>query len=353
MGSHSAELAIGGRRVGDSEPAYIIAELGINHQGDVEIAERMIREASEAAVDAVKLQKRTMNRLLSRAALEAPYVGPHSFGATYGEHRAALELDRDAYVRLSKCAGDCGVAFLASTWDEESADFLYEIGVPAFKLPSADLVNHRLLRHVAAKGKPIIVSTGMSDVDDITGAMQVLQRHQVHGVGLLQCTSTYPTAFEHINLRAMDWLRRTFPFAVVGYSGHELGIAVSAAAVALGARIVERHFTLDRSWKGGDHAASLEPGGLRRLVRDIRAIEAAMGDGHKRVYDVEVPVLRKLRKSVVTARAVDAGHGLQASDLTVKGPGTGISPDRIDSLVGRRTRVALAADHVINEEDLI
>ncbi len=284
-------LNIGGRLVGDGQPCFIIAEAGINHQGDLSIAKRLIDVAAFVGADAVKFQKRNVERSLSRSALEMPYINDNSFGTTYGGHRRALELSDDAYCDLKRYSDEKGIIFLVSAWDEESADFLKELGVSASKIGSPDLTNLPLIEHVARSKRPVILSTGMSTLVEVDQAVATLRRY-TNQFALLQCTSTYPCKFSEINLRAMQMLRERYG-CVVGYSGHELGIAIPPVAVVLGASIVERHFTLDRTMKGGDHAASLEPGGLQRLVRDIRHVEEALGNTEKVLLESEWPVRLK------------------------------------------------------------
>lgn len=344
-------FSIGGREVGDGCPCFVIGEAGINHQGRLDLAKRLVDAAAFAGVDAVKFQKRTIERLLSREALEAPYANENSFGRTYGEHRRALELDESAYRDLKAYADARSLPFFASAWDEEAADFLERLGVPAFKIPSACLDDLDLLDHVAQKGRPVILSTGMAGLEAVDRAYEAVRRRNP-SVAILQCTSTYPAKFADLNLNVLRSFRERYPQAVIGYSGHELGIAVSAAAVALGAKILERHFTIDRTLPGSDHAASLEPGGLQKLVRDVRALEQALGSREKRPAESEAAVRKKLGKSLVAARALRAGQALGRGDLVAKCPGTGIPPSRRDAMVGRRLRRDLAADALVREEDL-
>ncbi|MBC8192960.1 MAG: N-acetylneuraminate synthase family protein [Candidatus Marinimicrobia bacterium] len=344
-------LQLGSQIVGESEPTYIIAEIGINHQGEVEIAKKLIKEAADAGANAVKFQKRSIKRILTHEGLEMPYDNRNSFGKTYGEHKKALELSETDYQELMDYASEHNVDFIASGWDEESIDFLDALGVPFFKMASADLTNIPLLIHTAKKHKPMILSTGMADMEMVETAVNAIKPYVVP-LCLLQCTSTYPSVFEEVNLSVINTFKQSFPHAVIGYSGHELGIAITEAAVALGAKIVERHFTLDRTMKGGDHAASLEPGGFSKLVRDIRHIEAAMGVKTKRIQDSEAPIFKKLAKSIVSQVDLSAGTVLTRDMLTTKGPGTGISPARMDELLGKMVIKDIAADVVLKDEDI-
>ncbi len=343
-------IVIGERLIGDEQPCLIIAEAGINHQGDIRIAQQLIDVAAEAGADVVKFQKRTISRILTAAGLNAAYDNRNSFGKTYGEHKHALELDKDAYHELQSYANAKGLIFMASAWDEESVDFLEELSIPAHKVASADVTNLPLLIYMAQTGKPIFLSTGMSELEEIDRAVETLRRYTDQLV-LLQCTSTYPSEFDQINLRVIPAYRERYQ-TLVGYSGHEKGIAIPIGAVALGACVVERHFTLDRTMKGGDHAASLEPIGLQKLVRDIRALEAAMGDGVKQIYDAEWPIRHKLAKSVVTAVPILPATPITRAMLTTKGPGNGISAARLESLIGLTTTRLVPADTVLQESDI-
>jgi len=344
------EIFIDGKGIGEGHPTFFIAELGINHQGDIAIAKQLIHAAREAGADAVKFQKRSLTRILVKEGLLRPYTGPNSFGKTYGEHKKALELDWKAYSELKAYAEEQGLVFMASGWDEDSVDFLEKLGISSYKVASADLTNHPLLEHTAKKGKPVLLSTGMASMDEVREAVALVRKFNDQLV-LFQCTSTYPSSFEEINLRVIQVYQEEFD-AIIAYSGHELGIAISEAAVVLGARVVERHLTLNRTMKGTDHAASLEPGGFGKMVRDVRALEKAMGDGKKRMYESEVPIRKKLAKSVVSKLDIPAHTTITREMLTTKGPGSGIPPAKLGTVLGRQAKKAIPADSVIMEEDL-
>ena len=347
-----SDLKLGKRTVGISHPTFIIAEIGINHQGDVEIAKELITKAKECGADAVKFQKRTISRILTKEGLEMPYENRNSFGKTYGEHKYALELSENDYKTLLAFSQNLDVEFSASGWDEESIDFLDRLGVSFFKMASADLTNFPLLEHAAKKGKPMILSTGMANMDIVKAAIKLVSKFNTQ-IGVLQCTSTYPAQFDEINLNVLHTYQREFSDAVIGYSGHEHGIAISTAAVALGARIVERHFTLDRTMKGGDHAASLEPQGFTKMVRDIHHIENAMGIFEKEVQKSELPVFKKLAKSIVSNVNIEAGVPITRDMLTTKGPGTGINPMKMTSVLGKAAKEYIPMDSVIKDEDIL
>jgi sialic acid synthase len=343
-------VKIGSRLVGDGQPCFIMAEGGLNHNGDPALAEELVRIAADARADGVKFQKRSLPHLLTREALETPYVKPSSFGSTYGEHREKLELSEDVWRRLRDLATELGLVFTGSAWDKPSADFLEELGAPAFKIGSADLTNLDLLEHVARKGRPVILSTGMSTIEEVDEAVDRVLRHTDQLI-LLQCTSIYPTESQDINLRVMQTYRERYG-VLVGFSGHERGIAVSEAAATLGACYVERHFTTDRTLPGPDQALSLEPIGLAKLVRDIRNIEKAMGSPEKRLAPGEAAVRARLAKSVVAACHIPAGAVIEPEMLTVKGPGNGIAANHIARLVGRVAAVAVTPDTLLPREAL-
>jgi len=285
-------VSIGGVPVGDGSPVYVIAEIGLNHNGDVAIAKRLIDVAAEAGCQAVKFQKRTPD--ISTPEHQKNVMRETPWGTmTYLEYRYKVEFDRDQYAEIGAYAASKGLAWFASPWDEPSVDFLEDLDVVAHKVASASVTDHGLLRRLAATGKPVILSTGMSTMEQIDAAVEVLGREDLV---LLHATSTYPLPPEEANIRMIPTLQERFAGVPVGYSGHERGLQISLAAIALGAVMVERHITLDRTMWGSDHAASLEPQGLEHLVRDIRIIEQSMGDGVKRVFPGEEAPLAKLRR---------------------------------------------------------
>jgi N-acetylneuraminate synthase/sialic acid synthase len=278
----SRSLTIDHSTITDDSDCYVIAEIGHNHQGSLEKCRELFRAAKECGADAVKLQKRDNRSLYTRAMYDKPYENENSFGPTYGAHREALELGRDAYVDLQRYAAELGVTFFATAFDVPSADFLAKLDVPAYKIASGDLKNLPLLRYVARIGRPVIVSTGGATLDDVRRAADAIGEINPR-LGILQCTATYPTEPEQMNLRVISSLREQFPEACIGLSDHYNGIAMAVAAYVLGARIIEKHFTLNHTWRGTDHALSLEPVGMRKMVRDLRRARAALGDGVKRV----------------------------------------------------------------------
>jgi N-acetylneuraminate synthase len=284
-------VEIAGRAVGSGEPVYVIAEIGINHNGDLDIAKRLIDAAAFSGCDAVKFQKRTPEVCTPRDQWDIERDTPWG-RMTYLEYRHRVEFDTRDYEQIDQHCRAAGIAWFASCWDEPSVDFMQQFDPPAYKVASASITDDDLLRHTAATGIPVIASTGMSTMEQIDHAMSLLPPDRTL---LAHSTSTYPCPPEELNLQMLETLRDRFDVPV-GYSGHEVGLQTTVAAVAMGATFVERHITLDRAMWGSDQAASVEPMGLFRLVRDIRVIEAARGDGVKRVYESELAPMRKLRR---------------------------------------------------------
>ena len=347
------ELRIAGRRIADDTACFVIAEIGHNHQGSVEQAKELFRAARDAGVDAVKLQKRSNRSLFTRELYDSPYENENSFGGTYGAHREALELDRDAYRELRDHAAELGLVFFATAFDEESADLLEELDLPAFKIASGDLTNTPLLRHVASFGKPIIVSTGGATIEDVDRAVETLLPINAD-VCVLQCTAAYPAAVEELNLGVIETLRERYPDLVIGLSDHQDGIAMALVAYMLGARVIEKHFTLSHAAKGTDHAFSLMPEGMRKLARDLERIPAAIGDGVKRRLETEEKPLQKMGKKLVAARPLPLGHVLSEGDLVAKSPADeGLPPYTVDELLGGTLRRALDEDEAVLAADVV
>ena len=278
--------------VGDGHPAYIIAEIGINHNGDLNIAKQMIDAAVHAGVDAVKFQKRTPDIATPPDQQKQMRETPWGY-ITYLDYRYKVEFGEEEYREIDRYCRERGIAWLVSVWDQPSVDFMEQFDTPAYKIPSASLTDLGLIRKARATGKPLILSTGMSTMEQIRQGVEIAGEEDLI---LMHCTSTYPCEPEELNLKMVETLRREFPNLPIGYSGHEVGLVPSAVAVALGASIVERHLTLDRAMWGSDQAASVEPGGFERLVKYIRVSESALGDGVKKVYESEIGSMKRLRR---------------------------------------------------------
>ncbi len=342
----SPSLVIDGKIIADSSDCYVIAEIGHNHQGELEKCKELFRVAKQCGADAVKLQKRDNRTLYTKAYYNKPYEHRNSFGRTYGEHREYLEFGLEEYRELQLYARELGITFFSTAFDIPSADFLAELDMPAFKIASGDLKNIPLLKHVASFQKPMFVSLGGGTMEDIQRAYDTIMPINPQ-LCLLHCTASYPTPAEEMNLRVITTLRERFPDVVIGLSDHYDGIAMAVVAYVLGARVIEKHFTLHHTWKGSDHAMSLEPIGMGKMVRDLRRTRIALGDGIKRVYDSERDPMFKMGKALYAARALPAGHVLGPDDVVIKSPAAGLPPYELERVLGRRLLVPL------QEEDSI
>jgi N,N'-diacetyllegionaminate synthase len=327
----------------------VIAEAGVNHNGDMAMARQLIDVAAEAGADLVKFQTFNTDLLVTTGARKADYQ-TQVLGADESQHTMLrkLELTREMHVQLISHCKSRGIGFFSTAFDLPSIDLLVELGLDRFKIPSGEITNLPYLRHIGSFGKPVILSTGMSVPDEIRAALTILEQAGTprNRMTVLHCNTEYPTPMRDVNLRAMLSLRNELGVAI-GYSDHTLGIEVPVAAVALGATIIEKHFTLDRHLPGPDHQASLEPAELKAMVAAIRNIEVALGDGIKRPSESELKNIAIARKSLVASRAIRAGELFSAANITAKRPGTGLSPMRWDEVVGRTAPRNFAADELI------
>jgi sialic acid synthase len=336
-------MRVGDHVLDDRSDCFVIAEVGHNHQGDLDTAHRLLDAAAQAGADAVKLQKRDNRHLFTSAFFDSPYVGPNSFGETYGSHREHLELDRLQYSELQAHATELGILFFATAFDIPSAEFLADLDMPAYKIASGDLRNLPLIEHVARIGRPMFISTGGGEMEAVVRAHDTARAHN-DDVCIMQCTAGYPPAWEELNLSVITTYRERFPDTVIGFSSHDNGIAMATAGYALGARAVEKHFTLDRTMRGTDHAFSLEPAGMRKLVRDLRRARVAMGDGIKRSFPSEAAPVIKMSKQLVAARDLPVGHTVGAEDVLARSPGGGLTPDRLGDVIGRTLTAPVSVD---------
>jgi N,N'-diacetyllegionaminate synthase len=339
---------------------FIIAEAGVNHNGDEALALQLVETAKECGADAVKFQTFDADKLVLHGAEKAEYQKRQTGGGDQHAMLKALELSREAHRRVHQRCTELGIEFMSTPFDEDAADFLLQLGMARIKVPSGEITNTPFLEFLAAKDLPMIVSTGMASLSEILEAVRTISatRHRKgfkasmkDMVTVLHCTSNYPATYSDVNLRAMATIARATGLPI-GYSDHTTGIAVSAAAVALGATVIEKHFTLDRGMPGPDHAASLEPRELSAMISQVRAIEAAMGSDVKEPTASELPVRSLVRRSLTTVRDVAAGATLQMSDVALLRPGTGIPPRDRDRAVGKRARKALAAGTTLQWSDL-
>lgn len=343
-------IHIGDRPLGEGAPCFVIAEIGVNHNGDPELAHELIDACADAQADAVKFQTFVPEALAAAGAPKADYQKPGTAGESQLAMLRRLALPRSAYRELLEHARERNVVFLSSPFDEASVDLLAELGVPAIKIPSGEVTNHPLLRRIAATGKPLLMSTGMCTMDEVDDAVALLRGSTAGALALLHCVSSYPTEPRDCNLRAMDTLRERFGVPV-GWSDHTLGSTVAIAAVALGADVVEKHVTLSRELPGPDHRASIEPGELGALMRAVRDAQSALGRADKGPVQAEAEVAAVARKSLHWKHALPAGHLVADADLVALRPGHGIAPSRLDSLVGRRLRLAVEQGSIARPEE--
>ena len=346
------QLVIDSCTINDESDCYVIAEIGHNHQGSLEKAKAMFHAAKECGVNAVKLQKRNNRVLYTRAMFDSPYDNENSFGETYGLHREALEFNRDQYIELQRYATELGLTMFSTAFDFPSADFLAELDMPAFKIASGDLVNIPLLKYIARFGKPMVISTGGSTMEDVQRAFDTVMPINPNFC-LLQCTANYPADPEEMNLRVISTLRDCYKDTVIGLSDHQNGIAMAVVAYTLGARVIEKHFTMNRAWRGTDQAFSLEPAGMRRMVRDLQRSRVALGDGNKRPIPVEQRPMIKMRKKLVAARDLPAGTRLAEADVAFKSPGDGLPPYELVNMIGKVICRDLKEDENITFTDLM
>ncbi|CAL9700510.1 unnamed protein product [Knipowitschia caucasica] len=336
-----------GRMIGGRHPCFIIAEIGQNHQGDVEIAKKMIKMAKDAGADCAKFQKSELECKFNKRALERPYNSKHSWGKTYGEHKRFLEFSHEQYRELKKYAQDIGIFLTASGMDEMAMEFLHELDVPFFKVASCDANNFPCLEKTAKKGRPMVISSGMQSMETMRRVYQMVKEHN-QNFAILQCTSAYPLDPKDVNLRVIQEFQKEFPDIPIGYSGHEQGINITVAAVALGAKVVERHVTLDKTWKGNDHEASLDPSELAELVKAIRLVETAMGSPIKQMLPCEKSCHDKLGKSVIASRDIVKDTVLSLDMFAVKvGEPQGIPPEKMEQLLGKKILVDVGFDDSI------
>ncbi len=345
------KLTLNGKVIQDNSDCYVIAEIGHNHQGSLETAREMFRVAKESGADAVKLQKRDNRSLFTKAGYNKPYDNPNSYGKTYGKHREFLEFGDIEYKALMDYADEIGITMFSTAFDFNSADFLAKLDIPIYKIASGDLKSIPLLKHIAEFQKPMLLSTGGGTMADVNRAYDAIMPINQQ-LCILQCTAGYPAEFEELNLNVITTFRERFPKTTIGLSSHDNGIAMAVAAYMLGARVIEKHFTLNHTLKGTDHAFSLEPTGFRKLVRDLQRTKAAMGDGVKQVYETEKNPITKMSKKMVAASDLPAGHMIRREDIAFKSPGDGLPPYDIDKVIGRVTRAAMQEDDAITFETL-
>ncbi len=340
-------VKIDDRLVGEAEPCFIIAEAGVNHNGDVNLAKRLVDVAKEAGADAVKFQTFKAEELVTETAEKAGYQKETtSSEESQFEMIKKLELSERNFKEISAYAHRKGIIFLSSAFDEGSADLLDRLSVPAFKVGSGEITNFPLLKHIAKKKKPIILSTGMSTIDEVEEALEIIRNEGAKEIILLHCVTSYPAKVEDTNLRAMETLRQTFKLPV-GLSDHTLGITIPIAAVATGACVIEKHFTLDKNLAGPDHKASLEPDELKHMVKSIRDVEKAMGDGIKRPTKEEEENRKAVRKSIVSRIDIPKGAVITKKMLAIKRPGNGLEAKYMNLVAGKKAKENIKSGETI------
>lgn len=346
------EIELAGWKIGAGQPCFIIAEAGVNHNGDTELAKRLVDVAVRAGANAVKFQTFKAERLVARDVPKADYQKETTdpFESQFAMLKK-LELSPEAHRELQTYCRNCGILFLSTPFDEESADFLESLDVPVFKIGSGEITNLPLLEYVAKKGKPIILSTGMSYLSEVDEAVRVIRSAGNDQIVLLHCVSNYPADSADANLRAMQTMAAAFGLTV-GYSDHTLGIEVAIAAAALGASVIEKHLTLDRSLPGPDHRTSLPPDEFAAMIRGIRKIEIALGDGHKRPVALEQDLRGIARRSLVAACDIPAGVRIERRMVTAKRPGIGLTPHLLVWVVGRKARRPISSGELFDWEML-
>jgi N,N'-diacetyllegionaminate synthase len=342
------EIDVAGRKIGYGNPCFIVAEAGVNHNGDLRLAKRLVEAAQQAGADAVKFQTWMTEKLVVSDAQMAEYQKQNlgKEGSQF-EMLKQLELSYGQFQELKSFADQRNFLFFSTPDEEDSADFLEQLGVMLFKIGSGEVTNLPFLRHVALKGKPIILSTGMSTLGEVEAAVQTIEETGNRQLILLQCVSSYPAEPADCNLRAMDTLAAAFGH-LVGFSDHTLGVEVAVAAVARGACVVEKHLTLDKTLPGPDHRASLDPGEFAAMVRAIHLVESALGDGVKRPVLSELEAKKVVQKAIVTAKAIRAGEIIGPSDLALRRTSGGLSPRYLDLIVGRKARHDISANQTIS-----
>ena len=337
--------------ISDESLPFFISEVGSNHQGDTELCKELILASKEAGASAVKLQKRDNKNFYSKKLYNEPYNNPNSFAETYGLHRDYLDLKLDQWKELIEFSNENDIILFSTAFDIESANFLEELNMPLYKIPSGGLKNIPLIKHVASFNKPFIVSTGGGTIEDVQRVVEATKDFKENLV-LLQCTAGYPVAWEDLNLNVIKTYRNRFPDNVVGLSSHDNGIAMTLAAYLLGARVIEKHFTLNRANKGTDNAFSLEPQGFKKMIRDISRAQVALGDGIKKTYPSEQNPLRKMATSIRASKNLNSNHRIGKEDIVFRAPNDGLDPYNFEKVIGKKLNKNLKEDDLITFDDL-
>jgi len=332
----------------NKDKPFVIAEIGNNHKGSMEIAKKMFSEAKKAGADAVKLQKRSNKNLYTKDMYDQIYDHPNSYGKTYGIHRDFLEFNKGQYIELIKFAQKLKIEFLCTPFDFESVDFLESVKIKAYKIASADLINTPLQEYIAKKKKPIFMSTGGGNYKDIERAYKNITKYNKK-ISILHCTASYPADLNDMNLAVIKELKKKYKNINIGLSDHENGIDAATIAYMLGARVFEKHFTLDRSWKGTDHSFSLEPQGLSKMIRNLNRISIMMGDKNKKLLNSEKKPLTKMQKSIYAKRNIPKGAKISENDLILKSPGGGLKPYELKNILNKFSKKNIRKEEMIKK----
>lgn len=339
------------RWIGEDEEPYVIAEIGINHNGSSDLCKEMIKRAAHAGVDAVKMQKRTIEEMYTKDALDVPYNKPYAFGKTYGEHKHALEFSDEQYFELQEYAHSLGVDFLVSGFDATGFEFIEKkLNVPLHKVASPFITDYPLLKQVAEYGKPIFLSTGMHTMKEIKASVEFIRQYN-DKIMVFHAVTMYPVPDNQVNLRVLTTFKNELG-TLVGYSSHDRGVAIPAVAVALGACVIEKHFTLDRTMIGPDHAASVEPRGMALIKKYTTVVQQSLGSKERNMNEHEQAARIKYGVSVTSKRAISEGKVIDDNDIMVKCPGGGISPVHFWELLGKKATKAIEADKTIYDGDI-
>lgn len=328
-------LRLGKKNISRNSPCFVIAEIGHNHQGEVDKAIKMIHVAAACGADAVKFQKRDNKKLYTKKMYNKPYENENSFGKTYGKHREALELGFDEYKELFKTAKKNNVEFMCTAFDFDSVDFLEELGIKSYKIASGDLTSLPLLEYIAKKNKPMFISTGASNFNEVKETYKFITAINKK-ICFLHCIASYPSEYNQLNLNVIKRYLEELPEAVIGYSSHENGILGPILAYMLGATVVETHFTLNHAWKGTDHKFSLEPQGLQKMVRDLRRIDIALGNGNKEILKEEISAREKMGKSIYYTNSLMEGAIIKRNNIIIKSPGGYLSPKYFQEIIRKK-----------------
>ena len=339
-------IKLGDYQINDESLPFFISEVGSNHQGDTEKCKELILESKASGASAVKLQKRENKSFYTKNLFNEPYNNPNSFASTYGEHREYLDLKPDQWKEVIDFAQENEITLFSTAFDIPSAEFLENLNMPIYKIPSGGLKNIPLIKHVASFNKPVIVSTGGGTIDDVERVIEETKKYK-DNIVILQCTAGYPVAWEDLNLKVIETYRKKFKNNVIGLSSHDNGIAMTLVAYLLGARVIEKHFTLNRGNKGTDNAFSLEPQGFKKMVRDISRAKVAIGDGVKKQYDSEIEPLRKMATSIRAAKNLEKGSVLKMDDIVFKAPDDGLPPYEIENLIGKKINTSIQEEENI------